>query len=218
MNPIRIVIADDEEIVRFGIRVLLRHYPDMMVVGEAATSEQLIKQVKQHSPDISLVETRLSGISVIDACHEIIRTSPNTHIIIFTSLFEEKLYLATLKTGVSAYVSKGTRSAKLIQILLLVAHEASTFSNPIIDTSFIAKHETKSQILGELSTNETQILPLLTEGLTNFQIGQRIGLSEGTVRNYICSILKKLHLVNRAEAAAFAARYQIAARSLNISG
>ena len=209
----RIIIVDDHEIVRIGMRSLLEQYPQYEVVGEAVNAKEAISQVESYHPDIVLMDIRLPGKSGIDACEEIKNIAPDTKVIMLTSYAEDEMLFSAIKAGASGYVLKQIDSEGLIKSLEAVARGEASLDPAVTQRVFqevrkAVKEEEAASFIN-LSQQEKMVLKLVSEGKTNREIAQTLFLGEGTVRNYVSSILSKLGVSNRAEAAAYAVEHNL---------
>ena len=202
----KIIIVDDHEVVRLGLKSLLDQYPQYEVVSEASDANEAIVKAKEFEPDIVLMDIRLPGKSGIEACEEIKNTNPNIKVIMLTSYAEDEMLFSAIKSGASGYVLKQINSEGLIQSLEAVARGEASLDPAVTQRVF---QEVRRAVKGEeaasfssLSQQEKLVLKLVSEGKTNKEIAHTLFLGEGTVRNYVSSILSKLDVSNRAEAAA----------------
>ena len=209
----RIIIVDDHEVVRIGMRSLLEQYPQYEVVSEAGNAKEAVSQVKTFQPDIVLMDIRLPGKSGIDACEEIKQIAPDTKVIMLTSYAEDEMLFSAIKAGASGYVLKQIDSEGLIKSLEAVARGEASLDPAVTQRVFqevrkAVKEEEAASFIN-LSQQEKMVLKLVSEGKTNREIAQALYLGEGTVRNYVSSILSKLGVSNRAEAAAYAVEHNL---------
>ncbi|MBO8127351.1 MAG: response regulator transcription factor [Firmicutes bacterium] len=204
----RVLLADDHEVVRLGLKSLLSRYPDLEVVAEAATGEEAVQKALELIPDIVIMDVRMPGGSGIEACREIRSANDNINVIMLTSYADQEALESSILAGAAGYVLKEIGSDDLVQnIRKAHAGEKILLPEQISDAvSGIKKRFEQMRKASELTEQEEKILSLLAEGKTNKQIAQEIFLSEKTVRNYVSNILTKLGLSNRAEAAAYAVR------------
>ena len=213
MKQIRIVIADDHEVVRMGIKALLHQHPELRVVGEAGTGDEAVEQAMAHQPDVVVMDIRMPGMSGVDACRKIVQQLPNTRVVMLTSFAEDELLFAAIRAGAAGYVLKRIGSDDLVRTINAVAHGESALDPAMIETVFRQVSQTEKSkdaaVFADLSTQEIRVLALIADGLTNREIAGRLFLGEGTVRNYVSNVLSKLHLANRAEAAAFAVQHKV---------
>lgn len=210
---LRLLLVDDHEVVRVGVKALIERHPGMEVVGEAGTVREAIDGTERLRPDVVLLDIRLQGGSGVDACREIKNRWPETKIIMLTSFAEDETLFDAIACGAEGYVLKQIGSAQLIEALEKVGR-GQALLDPAVTSRVLAKvreaqrHE-QGHAFDGLNQQELAILAHLTEGLTNREIGAQLALSEKTVRNYVSIILKKLDLTSRAQAAAYAAKNRI---------
>ena len=209
----RIIIVDDHEIVRLGLRSILNQYPQYEVVSEAKNAKEAVAQVETYQPDIVLMDIRLPGKSGIDACEEIKQKFPDVKVIMLTSYAEDEMLFSAIKAGASGYVLKQIDSDGLVKSLEAVARGEASLDPAVTQQVFQevrrAVKEEEAASFTELSQQEKMVLKLVSEGEKNREIAQSLYLGEGTVRNYVSSILSKLSVSNRAEAAAYAVEHNL---------
>ena len=208
-----ILLVDDHEVVRVGLRTLIERQPGMEVMGEAGTAAQAVFLARQLAPDVVVLDIRLPDDSGLEACRQIKAERPETKIIALTASSDEKTTLDAIAAGADGYVLKQIGSGELIRALEQVGRGESPL-DPSIANRILAKvreaaKREQSQAFACLTAQEMRILALVAEGQTNREIGVAMHLSEKTVRNYISDILSKLGLTSRAQAAAYAARHRI---------
>jgi DNA-binding NarL/FixJ family response regulator len=209
----RIIIVDDHEIVRLGLKSLLDQYPQYEVVSEAKNAKEAIMQVETYKPDIVLMDIRLPGKSGIDACEEIKQNYPDVKVIMLTSYAEDEMLFSAIKAGASGYILKQIDSSGLAKSIEAVARGEASLDPAVTQRVFQevrrAVKDEEAASFTELSQQEKMVLKLVSEGKTNREIAQSLYLGEGTVRNYVSSILSKLSVSNRAEAAAYAVEHNL---------
>ena len=209
----RIIIVDDHEIVRLGLRSILDQYPQYEVVSEAKNAKEAVAQVEAYQPDIVLMDIRLPGKSGIDACEEIKQNFPDVKVIMLTSYAEDEMLFSAIKAGASGYVLKQIDSDGLVKSIEAVARGDASLDPAVTQRVFQevrrAVKEEEAASFTELSQQEKMVLKLVSEGKTNREIAQSLYLGEGTVRNYVSRILSKLVVSNRAEAAAYAVEHNL---------
>ena len=210
---LRVLLVDDHEVVRVGVKVLIERHPDMEVVGEAGTVREAIEGAESLRPDVMVLDIRLPGGSGVDACREIKNRWPEVKIIMLTSFADDKTIFDAIACGAEGYVLKQIGSAQLIEALEKVGRGQSLL-DPAVTSQVLAKvrearQQEQAHAFADLNRQELEILAHVSEGLTNREIGARLVLSEKTVRNYVSTILSKLDLTSRAQAAAYAARNRI---------
>lgn len=209
----KIIIVDDHEVVRLGLRSLLDQYPQYEVISEASSANEVIQQVDNLDPDIILMDIRLPGKSGIEACEEIKKKKPDIKVLMLTSYAEDEMLFAAIKAGASGYVLKQINSDGLIQALEAVARGDASLDPAVTQRVFQevrrAIKDEEEASFSSLSQQEKMVLKLVSEGNTNKKIARTLFLGEGTVRNYVSSILSKLDVSNRAEAAAYAVEHNL---------
>lgn len=215
MTNLRIMLVDDHEVVRLGLKSLIEHHPNFEVVAEAASAGEAIEKAMQYEPDIVLMDIRLVGSSGIEACKEIKEKRPETKIIMLTSYAEDEMLFAAIRAGATGYVLKQIGSDALIRSLEAAARGEASLDPSLTQRLFNEMRRTiekeEQAAFFELTPQEMQVLAQIVEGKTNREIAETLFLSEGTVRNYVSSILSKLNVSNRAEAAAYAVKHQLKA-------
>lgn len=207
---IRIMIVDDHEVVRFGLKNLLARQQDWEVVTEAGSMAEAIQQADEHQPDVIVMDIRLNDGSGIDACREIVKQHPNTKVIMLTSFAEDELLFNAIAAGAVGYVLKQVGNDDLIRAIETIARGDSML-DPSITGQVLAKlrKATRVEAFADLTEQELKVLALIAQGYTNKEIATSLHLGEGTVRNYVSSIFGKLGLSNRAEATAYAVRHNL---------
>lgn len=210
---VRIVIVDDHEVVLIGLRSILEQYPQYEVVAEASSAKEAVRQVEAFHPDIVLMDIRLPGRSGIEACEEIKEIAPDTKVIMLTSYAEDDMLFSAIKAGASGYILKQIDSDGLIKSLEAVSRGEASLDPAVTQRVFqevrkAVKDEEAASFIN-LSQQEKMVLKLVSEGKTNREIAQLLYLGEGTVRNYVSSILSKLGVNNRAEAAAYSVKHNL---------
>lgn len=210
---LRILLVDDHEVVRLGVRALIERQPDMEVVGEASTVAEAVSQANQLAPDVVVLDIRLPGGNGMEACRQIKADRAETRVIMLTSYPDDQVLFDAIASGADGYVLKRIGSDDLIRALERVGRGESLLDPAITDRVFAkvreARRRERAHAFAELTGQEMQILALVAQGKTNPEIGTEILLSSKTVRNYVSVILGKLNLSSRAEAAAYAARHRI---------
>lgn len=209
----RILIVDDHEVVRLGLKALLEHHPQFEVIGEAGNAKEALDQVNRIHPDIVLMDIRLPGTSGIEACEEITRNMPDIRVVMLTSYAEDEMLFSAIRAGASGYVLKQIGGDDLIRALESVGRGAALLDPAVTQRVFQevrrAVKEEEASAFANLSQQEKHVLLLVSEGKTNREIAKALFLGEGTVRNYVSSILSKLGVSNRAEAAAYAVEHSL---------
>ena len=213
MTKQRILLVDDHEVVRLGLKALLDHHGQFEVVGEASTAKEALEQVSRLHPDIVLMDIRLPGTSGIEACEEVIRQHPETRVVMLTSYAEDEMLFSAIRAGASGYILKQIAGEDLVRAIESVGRGEAMLDPAITQRVFQevrrAVKEEEASAFANLSQQERHVLLLVSEGKTNREIAKALFLGEGTVRNYVSSILSKLGVSNRAEAAAYAVEHNL---------
>jgi DNA-binding NarL/FixJ family response regulator len=209
----RVLLVDDHEVVRLGLKSLLERHPQFEVVGEAASAREALEQVANNHPDVVVMDIRLPGTSGIEACEEITSRFPETRVLMLTSYAEDEMLFSAIRAGASGYVLKQIDGEELVHALEAVARGEALLDPAVTQRVFQevrrAVKEEEASAFVHLSQQEKHVLLLVSEGKTNREIAKALFLGEGTVRNYVSSILSKLGVSNRAEAAAYAVEHNL---------
>ncbi len=210
---LRIIIVDDHEVVRLGLKSLLDRHPGFTVVDEAATAHEAIQKTLQHRPEVVVMDIRLPGGSGVSACREIVAQAPEVKVIMLTSFAEDEMLFEALAAGASGYVLKQIGGDDLIRAIETVGRGEALLDPAITQRVFMrvreAARKDEAAAFTGLTEQELRVLAQVAEGKTNREIAQALFLGEGTVRNYVSSILSKLHVANRVEAAAYAVQHNL---------
>jgi len=209
MSEIRVFLVDDHAILRAGIKALLTYHDDISVVGEAQDGIEAVARVGELQPDVVLMDIAMEKMNGLEATRLICRDYPRTRVLVLSQHEDRQYVLPLLQAGAAGYLLKRALGTELISALRAVAR-GETYLDPSVGSILVdeirhrdaqaqAEHE-------ELTEREQEVLVLLVEGLSNNQIAERIHLSENTVKKHLRSILEKLHLSNRVEAAVYAVR------------
>jgi DNA-binding NarL/FixJ family response regulator len=205
---IRVFLLDDHEVVRRGLRDLLES-ADFEVVGEAGTAEQAIARIPALRPDVCVLDARLPDGSGIDVCRDVRSVDPTIRALILTSYDDDEALFAAIMAGAAGYVLKQVGGDDLIEAIRHVAAGRSLL-DPAVTARVLDRMRTgasdQPEELAALTDQERKILALIAEGLTNRQIGERMFLAEKTVKNYVSSLLSKLGLERRTQAAVLASK------------
>ncbi|MBI4590029.1 MAG: response regulator transcription factor [Candidatus Rokubacteria bacterium] len=207
---IAVLLVDDHEVVRVGLRSLLARERGIEVVGEAASATEAAAQASRLRPDVVVMDVRLPDRSGVEACREIRAEAPEVQVIMLTSYADEEAVFASIMAGASGYLLKQIRGQELVRAIETVAAGQSLL-DPAVTRKVLEKVKrlAAGQQLDEitsLSAQERKVLALVAEGKTNKEIAAALGLSDKTVKNYLSHIFEKLNLSRRAEAAAYFAR------------
>jgi two-component system response regulator DevR len=208
-NPIRVFLLDDHEIVRRGLRDLLESVADIVVVGEAGTEDQAVRRVPALDPDVAVLDVRLGDGNGIEACRQIRSKHPRTACLILTSFSDDEALFEAIMAGAAGYVLKQIRSNDLVDAVRRVA-AGQNLLDPAVTARVLERLRRgpeEDEMIARLSRQEHEVLTLLAEGLTNRQIAERMYLAEKTIKNYVTSVLSKMGVARRTEAAVYAARH-----------
>ena len=204
MNPIRILIADDHPVFRFGMRALIESETDLEVVGEASTGDEAVTLTEKLRPDVVLMDITMPGVNGIEATRQILDLRPKTGVLIVTMLDDNSLFPA-LRAGARGYLLKGADGEETLRAIRAVAHGEAIFSQSIAErlTQVIAGPRRSEAELPfrELTQREREVLALVARGLSNAEIADQLTLSLKTVRNHVSNILNKLQVSDRLQAA-----------------
>ncbi len=216
-SSLRLLVVDDHEVVRQGLVALLDRREGFEVVAQAGTVAESIEQARIHEPDIVVMDVRLPDGSGIEACREIRAELPGTRVVMLTSYPDEEAVLSAIIAGASGYLLKQIRARDLVAALETVGRGESLLdpgvTEKVLDRIRRMASGGDTDELSGLTAQERKILMLVAEGKTNKEIAADVFLSDKTVKNYVSSILSKLNLERRAQAAAFVARHQAGQRS-----
>lgn len=214
-KTIKVFLVDDHEVVRRGVAALLDGEEDMKVVGEAGTAEQALARIPAASPDVAVLDVRLPGGSGVSVCREIRSDRPEIACLMLTSFADDEALFEAVMAGAAGYVLKQIHGADLVGAVRTVAAGGSLLdpgsTGRVMER--LRSNPPRPDPLSELSPQERQILDLIGEGLTNRQIGERLYLAEKTVKNYVSSLLSKLDLKRRTQAAVLVAELRTRGRS-----
>jgi two-component system, NarL family, response regulator DevR len=212
-RPLRLLVVDDHEVVRQGLVSLLERREHFQVVAEAGTAAEAVEMARKFEPDLVIMDVRLPDGSGIEACREIRAEFPTTRVVILTSYPDEEAVLSAIIAGASGYLLKQIRGRDLISALESVGRGESLLdpavTEKVLDRVRRIATGTYTDELAQLTQQEQKILLLVAEGKTNKEIASEVFLSDKTVKNYVSSILSKLNLERRAQAAAFVARHRM---------
>jgi DNA-binding NarL/FixJ family response regulator len=205
------MLVDDHEIVRDGIRAMLEAQDDIVVTTEAGTVRDAIDEAARTRPDVIVMDVRLSDGSGIEATREIRAARPATKVLMLTSFADDEALFASIMAGASGYVLKQVKSGDLLHAIRAVGAGDSlldpSMTTAVLDRLRKGKQLMADEKLARLSPQEERILQQIADGKTNREIGDDLSLAEKTVKNYVSSILSKLEVARRAEAAAYLARH-----------
>jgi two-component system response regulator DevR len=210
---IRILIADDHEVVRIGLAALLDGQDGLSVVAQAASGDEAVRLARQYRPDVVVLDIRMPDGSGIDACRTITAELGETPVIMLTSHADSEALFDSIDAGASGYVLKRVGSRELIDAVRTVA-EGGSLLDPAVTRTVLDRLRNVSRLeeagaFAELTEQERRVLAHIADGASNREIADRMGLAEKTVRNYVSNILAKLALESRAQAAGYAIRNRL---------
>ena len=206
-ETIRVFLLDDHEIVRRGLVDLLSSTTDLVVVGEAATAGEALRRIPAARPDVAVLDARLPDGNGIDVCRDIRSAHPEIRCVILTSYDDDEALFAAVMAGAAGYLLKQIAGNSLLDAVRAVAAGRSLM-DPAVTGKLLERLRHPAQPdprISELTPREREILDLIAEGLSNKEIGARLFLAEKTVKNYVSSLLAKLHMQRRTQAAVFGA-------------
>ncbi len=206
-EQISVMIVDDHEVVRKGIRAYLESTSEFRVVGEASSGQEAIQLVVDLVPDVILMDLMMPGMDGIQATRQIKKISPRSQIVVLTSFHEDSHIFPALRAGAISYILKDVKMQDLAEALQRAARREVTF-HPLVAERLLrsVRHEDSAEELlyAELTERELEILKLIANAQTNSQIAEQLVISEYTVKGHVSNILSKLHLEDRTQAAVYA--------------
>ena len=210
MSELRVLLVDDHEVVRAGIKALLDAQDDIVVVGEAGTAEEGIRRVGYDEPDVVVLDVRLPDASGVEACREIRSRFPEVKVLMLTSFADEEALMSAILAGASGYVLKRVKTTDLVDDIRKVGAGESLLDSDMTERLFerLRTGPQEDPVLSRLSKQERTIVTHIADGLTNKQIAEEMFLAEKTVKNYVSNLLAKMGMSRRSEAAAYVARLE----------
>lgn len=205
--PITILLVDDHEVVRRGLRTYLETLPEFQVVGEACCGEEAVEMVRELIPDVILVDLIMPGIDGVETTRQVKKISPRTQVVVLTSFHDDAHIFPALKAGATSYVLKDMKMERLAEVVLK-AHHGEVTLHPRVAARVLQSLRDEdtgdARLFTDLTERELAVLKLIASGLTNSQIAEKLVISEYTVKGHVSNILSKLHLVDRTQAAVYA--------------
>ncbi len=210
MEPLRVVLIDDHEVVRAGIKTMVDAQDDMDVVGEAGTVQDGIKRIGFDEPDVVVLDVRLPDGSGVEACREIRSRFPDVKVLMLTSFADEEALMAAILAGASGYVLKRVKGTDLVEDIRRVGAGESLLDPDMTEKLFdrLRSGPRTDPLMARLSDQEHEIVVRIADGKTNKQIADEMFLAEKTVKNYVSNLLAKMGMSRRSEAAAYVARME----------
>ncbi|GHO47606.1 response regulator transcription factor [Ktedonospora formicarum] len=204
MDALTVLIVDDHQFFRDGVHALLDAQPDMECVGEANTGEEAVRLVVEVQPDVVLMDVQMSGMSGVEATHQIVGSSPHVRVLVVTMFEDDALVFAAMRAGARGHPLKGAKQADMVRAIRAVGNGDAIFSAAIaaklVDYFAVLQPSHSAQVFPQLSNREREILALLTQGYKNVEIADRLVISPKSVRNYVSNIISKLQVADRAQA------------------
>jgi len=207
-KPIGVFVLEDQEIVRRGVRLLLQAEPDIEVIGEAGTAASALAQIPALRPDVAVLDVRLPDGDGVSVCREVRSRAPEVACLMLTAFSDDEALLDSIMAGAAGYVLKQIRGCDLVGAVRTAA-SGQSLVDPRAASRAMARLRDEANgrdWLGRLTARERKVLELIGDGLTNRQIGERMSVSEKTVKNYVSTLFVKLGMEQRTQAAAYAAR------------
>ncbi len=207
---LRVLLVDDHEVVRAGLRALIDAEEDMVVVGEAGTAAEGVRRVGFDEPDVVVLDVRLPDASGVEACRDIRERFPEVKVLMLSSFADEEALMAAILAGASGYVLKQIKIDDLVDDIRKIGAGESLLDPEMTDRLFqrLRTGSPEDPLLGQLTNQERTIVDHIAEGMTNKQIAEEMFLAEKTVKNYVSNVLAKMGMSRRSEAAAYVARIQ----------
>ena len=209
-DKVRIMLVDDHEVVRKGLAALITAEEDMEVIGEASDGPEAVRLARIYRPRVVVMDVRMPGGGGVEACRELRDHNPETDVIMLTSYSDDEALFNSIMAGAAGFVLKQIRGRDLVETIRRVADGQSlldpTVTKRVLERLRAAKIDDTDPKLSRLTAQEERILDMIAEGKTNREIAEAIRLSDKTVKNYVSSILQKLEVQRRSEAASYVAR------------
>ncbi len=208
MNPIRVLIVDDHEVVRIGLRTLLSRAPEVEVIGEAQSASEAVAKINELLPDVVLLDVRLKDGSGFDVSREVQKLEKDVRVLVLTSFADDEMIVNAISAGADGYLLKEIGREALVEAIQKVASGQSILDPAVTGRVFgkmqaLMQDPTGGNRLKMLSAQEKRVLALVAEGKTNKEVAAVMGLSDKTIKNYFSNILEKLQLSRRSQAAAY---------------
>ena len=213
MSKTRIVLVDDHEVVRLGLMTLINDQPNLKVVGEAGTAAEAVRVVERLRPDVVLMDIRMPGEGGLEGARQIMERFPETKVVMLTSFADDELVVRAIRAGAVGYVLKQVGNEELLRAIAAAAR-GEALLDPSTTVRLLARvreseRQADEDAFRDLSDRELDVLAEVARGKTNAEIGKILNLSEKTARNYVSTILEKLHLTNRIELATYAVGHHL---------
>jgi len=206
-KPITVLLVDDHEVVRQGVRTFLEAHSEFMVVGEAESGRAAVALAEEHVPDVVLMDLIMPEMDGVEATRQVKTISPRTQIVVLTSYHEDEHIFPALQAGAISYILKDVKMEQLADTIQRAAHGEVTLHPQVAARIIQELHGTKRDEINpftELTDREMEVLKLIANGLSNSEIAGQLVISEHTVKGHVSNILSKLHLADRTQAAVYA--------------
>ena len=214
MKTLRILLVDDHEVVRLGLVTLLEDTPGVAVVGEAGSAQEALSACERLDPDLVILDIRLPDRPGVDVCRQIVERWPHIRVIMLTSFANDDLIAEAISAGAAGYVLKQVGNEELLRAIEAIRRGEALLDPQVTQRVLQRLRETErlldASAFRDLSQRELEVLFLVSQGKSNPEIGQELGLSEKTVRNHVSNLLEKLEKSNRIELATYAVEHRIA--------
>lgn len=215
-EPITIIIVDDHQLVRQGVRDFLETQSDLMVIGEASTGDEAVRLAGQYVPDVILMDLVMpGGVDGVEATRQVKKVSPRTQVVVLTSYHEDEHIFPAIRAGALSYILKDISSTELA-VVARKAAQGEAVINPRVAARLVQEVRGSRDVtpnpFTELTEREMEVLHLIADGLSNARIAEQLVISEKTVKGHVSNILGKLHLADRTQAAVYAWREGIVRR------
>ncbi len=216
MSKIRVGLVDDHALLRLGLRTLIDDQPDMEVVGEADSTAAALRMAESRQPQVVLMDIRLPGDSGLEATRQLTSRYPQAKVVMLTSFADEELVIGAIRAGAVGYILKEVGNEEVLRAIRAAASGGSVLdaatTSRLLARVRATEHKADEEAFRDLSDRELEVLYEVSQGKTNAEIAASLNLSEKTARNYVSSILEKLHLENRIELATYAIKHNLAER------
>jgi NarL family two-component system response regulator LiaR len=214
-DPITVLLVDDHEMVRRGVRAFRETRPDITVVAEVGSGEEAVRLAAEHAPDVALMDLIMPGMDGVEATRLLTARSPRTNVIMLTSYHDDEHVFPAIRAGALSYVLKEVGPEELADAVRKAAAGEAVLHPRVAARVVRELHGARREepnVFRELSDRELEVLKLIAEGLSNAEIAGRLYVSEKTVKSHVSNILGKLHLVDRTQAAVYAWRQGVVRR------
>jgi DNA-binding NarL/FixJ family response regulator len=200
VSKIRILIADDHELVRYALRTMIEVEPDMTVIGEAADTESAIAACVEGKPDVLMLDLRMPGDGGVEVCRRVHATLPDTQILVLTSFDEDEELFGVLSAGAAGYLLKDTRPERIVHAIRAVSDGQAVFDSSVANRIITGRPQGNDDLDEPLSDREMEVLQLMAKGHSNKEIGRQLWIGETTVKTHVSHILRKLGQADRTQA------------------